>query len=211
MIIRKANIYRLHPTEQQASTLMQWFSVVRRVFNLALEQRKYWYRPGRNFTFASQCREVTALRNEFDWIKALPVHPLQQAMKDLDRAYQNWFSGRAAYPTFRKRGINDTMRFSDPATFSFRKLTRRIGEVKIPKLDWVRLRLDRAIPANIRNITMACRAGIWTVSAQYEAEIADPAPSTLPPVGIDRGIAVFATLSNGVMIAPTNYTNGPNF
>src|SRR5690242_6400566 len=63
---------------------------------LALEQRRDWYRPGRKFTFASQCREVTQVRAKVDWLKAVPVHALQQALRDLDRACQNFFAGRAA-------------------------------------------------------------------------------------------------------------------
>ncbi len=202
MLLRRAHVYRLCPTPDQAATLGCWVGAVRFTFNLALEQRRDWYRPGRRFNFASQCREVTALRAEVDWLRDVPVHPLQQAIKDLDRAYQNWWAGRASAPTLRKRGMNDAMRFPDPATFSFRRLSRRLGEVKLPKLGWVRLRWDRAIPGTVKNITVARRGGIWTVAAQYEVEIADPAPSTLPVVGIDRGVTVFAALSDGALIAP---------
>jgi len=204
MLLRKAQLYRLYPTPDQAATLGRWVGAVRFTYNLALEQRRDWYRPGRRFNFASQCREVTALRAEVDWLRDVPVHPLQQAIKDLDRAYQNWWAGRALAPTPRKRGMNDAMRFPDPATFAFRRLSRRLGEVKLPKLGWIRLRWDRTIPGTVKNITVAHRAGIWTVAAQYEAETVEPAPSRLPAVGIDRGVAVFAALSDGTQIAPLN-------
>lgn len=205
MLLRKAHVYRLYPTPEQAETLGAWVGAVRFVFNLGLEQRRDWFRPGRRFNYASQCREVTALRAEVDWLREVPVHALQQGMKDLDRAYQNWWAGRAAAPTPRKRGQRDTMRFPDPATFAFRRISRRVGEVKLPKLGWVRLRWDKAIPGEVKNITVARRAGMWTVAAQYEHEMAEPEPSTLPAVGVDRGVAVFAALSDGVMIAPANH------
>ncbi len=204
MLLRKAHVYRLYPTPEQAAVLGCWVGAVRFTYNVALEQRRDWYRPGRRFNFATQCREVTALRAEVDWLRDVPVHPLQQAIKDLDRAYQNWWSGRAQAPSPRKRGVNDAMRFSDPATFAFRRLSRRLGEVKLPKLGWVRLRWDRAIPGAVKSITVARRAGIWTVAAQYERKVAEPAPSALPAVGIDRGVAVFAALSDGSQIAPLN-------
>jgi putative transposase len=89
MILRKANTYRLYPTPEQAQQMAQIAGSCRFVFNLALEQRRDWYRPWRKFSFASQCREVTALWAEVDWLKAAPVHTLQQALKDLDRAHQN--------------------------------------------------------------------------------------------------------------------------
>lgn len=205
MLLRKAHVYRLYPTPDQAVVLGRWVGAVRATFNVAWEQRRTFWKPGRRFNFASQCREVTSLRSEFDWLRDVPVHPLQQAIKDLDRAYQNWWAGRARAPQPRKRGLNDAMRFPDPATFDFRRVSRRVGEVRLPKLGWVRLRWDRAIPGEVKNITVARRAGIWSVAAQYEREIADPEPSTLPAVGIDRGVNVFAALSDGTMIAPANH------
>lgn len=204
MVIRKAHVYRLYPTDEQAQKLVQWVGAVRFTYNLALEQRRDWYRPGRRFNFASQCREVTALRAEVDWLRDVPVHPLQQAIKDLDRAYQNWWAGRAKAPTPRKRELNDAVRFPDPASFDFRRLSLHWGEVKLPKLGWVRLRWDRGIPGEVKNITVSRRAGVWAVAAQYEREVADPAPSSLPVVGIDRGVNVFAALSDGTMVEPAN-------
>jgi putative transposase len=202
VLIRKAHVCRLYPTPAQAATLGRWVGAVRFTYNLALEQRRDWYRPGRRFNFATQCREVTALRAEVDWIRDVPVHPLQQAMKDLDRAYQNWWAGRAQAPTPRRLGQHDTMRFPDPNHFAFRRLSKRLGEVKLPKLGWVRLRWDRATPGEVKNITVSRKAGEWFVAAQYEVEVAEPAPSALPAVGIDRGVAVFAALSDGTLVAP---------
>lgn len=205
MIQRKAHVYRLYPTPEQASVMGAWIGAVRFTYNLCLEQRCDWFRPGRRFTFASQCREITALRAEVDWLRDVPVHALQQAAKDLDRAYQNWWAGRAGAPSPRRRGLHDAMRFPDPATFAFRRLSRHVGEVKLPKLGWVRLRWDRAIPGTVKNITLSRAAGQWHVSAQYEREMAEPEPSILPAVGIDRGVAVFAALSDGTLIQPGNF------
>src|SRR5262249_5626274 len=62
MIERKAALLRLYPTPQQASQMAQIAGACRFVYNLALEQRRDWYRAGRTFTFAGQCRELTQLR-----------------------------------------------------------------------------------------------------------------------------------------------------
>ena len=96
---RKANLFRLYPTPEQNAQLAQIAGACRFIY----KQRRDWYRPGRRFSFASQCRELTALRAEVDWLKACPVHTLQQALKDLDRAYHNWWAGRAEAPTPRKK------------------------------------------------------------------------------------------------------------
>ena len=104
MIKRKAARVRLYPTSEQAKQMAQIAGACRFVYNLALEQRRDWWRPGRTFNFASQCRELTELRAAVDWLKAAPVHTLQQALRDLDRAYQNWWAGRAGAPTPRRKG-----------------------------------------------------------------------------------------------------------
>ncbi len=205
MIERKANTYRLYPTPEQAQQMAQIAGSCRYVFNLALEQRSEWWKPGRTFNFASQCREVTMLRAEVDWLKAAPVHTLQQALKDLDRAYQNFFAGRAEYPTPRKKGLNDSFRFPDPVSIKVERTGKSSGQIKLPKLGWVPLRGWYAIPGDICNATVSRRAGQWHVSIQWQREVAEPVPSILPAVGIDRGVAVFAALSSGTSIMPVNH------
>jgi putative transposase len=205
MILRKANTYRLYPTPEQAQQMAQIAGSCRFVFNLALEQRRNWYRPGRKFSFASQCREVTALRAEVDWLKAAPVHTLQQALKDLDHAYQNWWAGRAEAPTPRKKSLNDSFRFPDPVSIKVERTGKSSGRIKLPKLGWVRLRGWYGIPGDICNATVSRRAGQWHVAVQWQRDIAEPIPSSLPAVGIDRGVTVFAALSDSTSIAPVNH------
>ncbi len=204
MVIRKANIYRLYPAPEQARQMARIAGSCRFVYNLALEQRRDWWKPGRTFNFASQCRELTTPRAGVDWLKAAPVHTLQQALKDLDRACQNWRAGRAMAPTPRKKGLNDSFRFPDPVSIKVERTGKSPGRIKLPKLGWVRLRGWYAIPGAIRNATVSRRAGQWHVAVQWEREDVEPAPSTLPAVGIDLGVAVFAALSDGTSIAPAN-------
>lgn len=202
---RKANLFRLYPTPEQAAQMAQIAGACRFVYNLALEQRRDWYRPGRKFSFASQCREITMLRTEVDWLRACPVHTLQQALKDLDRAYQNWWAGRAEAPTPRKRGINDSFRFPDPISIKVERTGRSSGRIKLPKLGWVKLRGWHAIPGDICNATISRRASQWHVAVQWQCEAPEPAASSLPTVAIDLGVASFARLSDGMPIAPANH------
>ena len=133
------------------------------------------------------------------------VHALQQAVRDVEQAYKNWWAGRAKAPTPRKRGINDSMRFGDPQTFQVRRLTKNLGEVSIPKLGWVRMRWDGELPGDARNLTISRKAGCWFASIACEKEVDAPTASNLPAVGIDRGVAVFAAMSDGTLIAPANH------
>jgi putative transposase len=145
------------------------------------------------------------LRSDVDWLRACPVHTLQQALKDLSRAYQNWWAGHADAPTPRCKGLNDSFRFPDPADIRLARTGRSSGRVRLPKLGFIRLRGWRAIPGAIRNATVSCRAGKWFLAVQWQRERPTPEPSVLPAVGIDRGVAVFAALSDGTSIAPVNH------
>ncbi|MEW5424609.1 helix-turn-helix domain-containing protein [Amorphus sp. 3PC139-8] len=82
----RANVYRLYPTPAQSAAMARIAGACRFVHNLALEQRRDWWRPGRRFSFGQQSRELTALRRQVDWLRDCPVHALQNALRDVDRA-----------------------------------------------------------------------------------------------------------------------------
>ena len=101
--------YVLAPTDEQAAQMRQCAGVVRLVYNLALEQRRDWWRQytantGKSLTYVAQARELTELRQSFDWIAVVSQTSQQQALRDLDRAYANFFAGRSGYPTPRGAG-----------------------------------------------------------------------------------------------------------
>jgi putative transposase len=197
---RKAHVYRLYPTQDQAVTLGRWVGAVRFVYNLGLDQRRVFGRKGRSITYNMQAKDLTALRSEIDWIKDVPVHTLQHGLRDLDRAYQNWWKGQADAPTPRKRGFNDAMRFPAAVDSDFRRLARNVGEVRLPKIGAVRLRWDRDIPGTVRNITVSRKAGQWFAAVQYERDVSEPTESALPAIGIDLGVTTFAALSDGTLV-----------
>lgn len=200
MDLLRATVYRLYPTSEQAAQMVRIAGVCRLVYNLALEQRLDWWRPGWRFSFAQQCRELTALRREVDWLRDCPVHALQNALRDVERAYQNWWGGRAAPPQFRRKGDRDSFRESDPACFNLRRTGRKSGMVRIPKVGWVRFRGWYEIPGEMRSLTVSRRAGVWSASIQWRREVVEPAPSVLPPLGIDMGVVVALATSDGRLI-----------
>src|SRR6516165_12353788 len=106
-----------------------------------------------------------------------------------------------------QEGAADSFRFPDPVSLKVERTGQSSGRIKLPKLGWVKVRERnwRTLPGSICNITISRRAGQWFAAVQCEQDVAEPAPSALPPVGIDMGIAVFAALSDGGRIAPGNY------
>jgi putative transposase len=196
--------YQLEPSSEVAAKLAQQAGACRFVYNLALEQRQKFYRPGRKFNYVQQAREVAQIRAEVDWLAAVHGHALQQALKDLDTAFVNFFSGRASYPRPRVKGINDSFRVpQDKNAIQVRKLNANHSAVKLPKLGWIKFRSHRPLVGKICNATVSLNGGKWWISIQTEVEI-EVIPSTLPSVGIDRGVKVLLALSTGEMIEPAN-------
>lgn len=199
----RSHLYRLYPTPAQADRLSQWVGTVRLVYNLALEQRQKYWRPGRQFNYATQGREVTELRQVEDWLSDVPRDCLDQALQDLDGAYLKWWKGRASGPTPRKRGMHDSMRFPKPAVLRFRRATKALAFLKLPKIGEIAVRFDGPLVGELRNVTVVRRAGQWFAACVTRGHL-PKVTAQGAPIGIDRGVRVFAALSNGELIAPTN-------
>jgi putative transposase len=203
-VIQRSFRYRLRPTPEQAETLAQYAGATRFIYNLALEQRRDFWRQYRAQTggwlnFISQGREVTQLRAEVPWLAAIPSTPLTQALRDLDRAYTNFWAGRAGYPTPRRKGANDSFRFK-AVDLQFRRLNGKWSAVRVPKIGWIKFRDTRPFRGSLVNATVSVRAGQWHIALCCEIEHEAPA-NDLPAIGIDRGIANTLALSSGEMLS----------
>ena len=173
------------------------------VFNKALALQKERYEQGeKKLGYAGLCKLLTEWRNsaETAWLSDAPVHPLQQTLKDLERAYTNFFAKRADFPRFKKKGQSDSFRYPDPKQI---KLDQTNSRIFLPKLGWLRYRNSRDVLGELRNVTVSLSGGKWFVSIQTEREVEQPIPNG-GAVGIDMGIARFATLSDGSFYAPLN-------
>ncbi|WP_433477233.1 RNA-guided endonuclease InsQ/TnpB family protein [Spirillospora sp. CA-142024] len=193
--------YRLQPTPAQEQALLEHCGHARFVWNLAVEQHGCW-RPGRRSAprFAEQCRQLTRARAEFAWLRAGSVTVQQQALKDFAQAMGNFFAGTHRRPTWRKAGRHEGFRIVAVKPGDVRRVSRRVGQVKVPKVGWVRFRWSRPVPGDAKSFRVTRdRAGRWHVAF---AAIPDPipAPGTGEVVGVDRGVAVSAALSTGDLL-----------
>lgn len=196
--------FELMPTSEQQRNMRRFAGACRFVFNKALALQKENHEAGGKFIgYVAMARRLTEWRNgsQTPWLKDSPVHPLQHALKDLERAYKNFFAKRAAFPKFKKRGQRDSFRFPDPKQI---KLDEANSRVFLPKLGWVRYRNSRDVLGAVRNATVSMSVGKWFVSIQTAREVEQPVPHATSAIGIDMGIARFATMSDGSFLAPLN-------
>jgi len=101
---------------------------------------------------------------------------MQQALKDLERAYTNFFSKRAAYPRFRKKGQRDSFRYPDPKQI---KLDQGNDRLFLPKLGWMHYRNSRDVLGEVRNVTVSESGGKWFVSTRRRARSSSQCPVRL--------------------------------
>ncbi|MFC3547451.1 RNA-guided endonuclease TnpB family protein, partial [Nonomuraea ferruginea] len=190
--------YRLQPSPAQEQALLEHCGHARYVWNLAVEQHACW-KPGRRSApgFAEQCRQLTEARAESAWLRVGSIIVQQQALKDFAQAMANYFGGTHRRPTWRRRGRGEGFRIVAVKADDVRRLSRHVGEVKVPKVGWIRFRWSRAVPDGVKSYRVTRdRAGRWHVAfAAVPAPV--PAPGTGQVVGVDRGVAVSAALSTG--------------
>ena len=155
----------------------------------------------KNLGYAGLCKELTAWRNHpgTGWLADAHSQALQQALKDLEQAYANFFAKRAGFPRFRKKGLRDSFRFPQGT-----ELDQANSRIFLPKIGWMRYRNSRNVPGAASNVTVSFGAGKWFVSIQTAREVAQPAPRATSAVGIDVGVVRFATLSDGTVYEPLN-------
>jgi putative transposase len=202
MQILQAYKYQLRPKAEQESYMRRFSGCCRFLWNkaLALEKEKYKI-EGKHLGYKKLAGMLTSWKKEENTSFLAKAHSqiLQQTLKDLDKAYKNFFEKRADLPRFKKKGVHDAFRY--PQGF---KLDEGNSRIYFPKIGWIRYRKSRAIEGKPKQVTVSLSAGKWYVSIQTERNVADPLHPSKSVVGIDMGIAQFATLSNGESVRPLN-------
>ena len=197
--------YRLFPTPAQQAVLRDHCGHARYVWNLAVEQHSHW-RPGRKSApgYLEQCRQLTAARAEYSWLAAGSQTVQQQALRDFTRAVTAFFDpgNPAGRPSWRKAGRHEGFRIVGRGRqWDVRRVSRKVGQVWVPKAGWVRFRWSRAVPAGVKSYRVTRdRAGRWHVAFGVIPDPV-PAPGNGQAVGIDRGVVVSAALSTGELLS----------
>jgi putative transposase len=195
--------YRLLPLLAQEAALRGHCAHARYVWNLAVEQYSHWH-PGRAGApgYLKQCRQLTAARAEYPWLAEGSQMVQQQALRDFGHAMTAFFDPEnpTGRPSWRKAGRDEGFRIVATTPKHVRRLSRKTGEVWIPKVGWVRFRWSRALPPGVKSYRVTLdRVGRWHIAFAAVPEPI-PAPRNGKTVGVDRGVAVAAALSTGELL-----------
>ena len=123
MLRRQAYQFELRPNGEQLRNLRQFAGSCRFVYNkaLALNTERYNQKE-KHLGYARLCALLPNWKREHPFLSEVPAQALQQALKNLERAYSNFFQKRADFPKFKKKGQREE--FPSPARLRGRQRER---------------------------------------------------------------------------------------
>ncbi|MGE4197641.1 MAG: RNA-guided endonuclease TnpB family protein [Phycisphaerales bacterium] len=205
-IHRKVFRFRMRPTKTQESSLNRLAGARRFIWNWGLRRWKDYYEAnGKSIGIKQLSAELTALKQQPEtvWLKEANAQSLQQTLKDLHRAFTNYFGQRARHPRFKSRK-RDLIRFRIPQQVKIEG-----SQVIIPKVGKVRIFKSMDVDLPTKSASFKRDAlGRWfvTLTAEFEMpDVALPEVDQSKVVGIDLGLIDFAVTSDGVRVPAPNF------
>ena len=196
MLVNQAFRYELDPNNAQKTAFAKHAGAARFAFNWGLELCRRLLDAKESVPSAVDLHKrwnAWKRENAPWWVEVSKCAP-QEALRDLRRAFDNLFAGRAGFPRFRRKWEDDRFRL----TGSIRVLP---GHVVLPRIGKVRVKeATGKFRGRILSATVTREADRWFVSLAVEAERAEPTPVRGEPAGVDLGFRSFAVLSDGARI-----------
>jgi putative transposase len=202
---KRAYKYRFYPTEEQKQVLARTFGCCRFVYNWALRKKTdaYYERQERLY-YKDLSAALTELKKqeEYTWLNDVASVPLQQSLRHLDRAFLNFFEGRAEYPNFKKKHNPQSATYVGTA---FKWDGKQIVPARMSEplnIVWSRPLPKDAEPSTV-TMTKDC-ANRYFVSILVEDEI-KPLPVANKQVGLDLGLKSMVIMSTGETVGNPRY------
>ena len=217
--MEKAYRYRFYPTSEQESLLRRTMGCARLVYNKALAVRtEAWYERQERVGYSQTSSMLTSWKQDsaLEFLNEVSCVPLQQGLRHLQTAFTNFFSGRAKYPSFKKKHNGGSAEFTKSA-FRWRD-----GQVFLAKCaEALPIRWSRKIPEGCTPSTITVKltpSGRWFVSLRVDDHTVKPFPKVDvlngplmgettktsfvgKSIGLDVGINSLIATSNGDKIA----------
>lgn len=205
--IHRAYKFRFYPTKEQENNLIRTWGCARVVYNKALEMRTdAWYERQESVGYAETSSALTKWKKtkELSFLKEVSSIPLQQALRNLQSAFSNFWDKRAKYPRFKSlKKSKLSLRYTKSG------VSLKGGKVKLAKhseplnIVWSR-KVDLS---SLISVTVSCdKAGRWFISFLVSEHI-ESKPITGKSVGIDLGVKDAVVTSSGSQYNPSDMFN----
>jgi len=203
-IVNRAYKYRFYPTEEQKVELSHSFGCSRFVYNHFLKVRTdAYYEKQEKVNYHKTSALLTELKKDENhlWLKNVSCVTLQQSLRDLDKAFTNFFARRSAYPKFKNKNSKQSVRYTKNG-FSFRNGTLKISKNKDP----LNIRWSRNFTGEPTSVTISkdCSERYFVSFATEEHVYGLPKLDNT--IGIDVGIKDICVTSDGFKSGAPQYT-----
>ncbi|HEY9675838.1 MAG TPA: transposase [Waterburya sp.] len=201
-VTQKAYRYRFYPTEEQEQLLRRTLGCVRVVYNKALHTRtKAWYERQERVDYKQTSGMLTEWKKQEDlqFLNEASSVPLQQGLRNLQKAFTNFWAGRAKYPNFKKKRSGGSAEFTRSA-FKWKEGQLWLAKCSEP----LPIRWSRTLPSMCEPSTVTVRldaSGRWFASLLVEDHTVNPLPKVDKAVGINAGITSLIATSDGEKVA----------
>lgn len=190
--------YRIYPNDEQELLMQKTFGCCRFVYNHTLDYKKEAYEKSKECKNKYECKTymTNVLKSKYEWLKEVDKFALENAVFNMDSAYQKFFKEHSGYPKFKSK---KNAKKSYTTNFTKRNIEVSFdgNAIKIPKLKWVKARVHRKFDGKIKSATISqMPSGKYFVSILVETEHA-PMKLTDCMVGVDLGIKDLLITSAG--------------
>lgn len=203
--MNKAYKFRIYPDEKQTELIEKTFGCTRFVYNYFLEQRIQLYEEkGQFINYTEQQNQLPTMKKELEWLKEVDSTSLQMTLRNLDKAFKNFYRDKkVGFPKFKSKKNNKK-------TYSINYVNNNIeakkNKIKLPKLKWVTGKVHRIVKGRIISGTISkTTTNKYYVSIIVDIETEEKLPEKNTKIGIDLGLKDFAVFSDGQKIKAPKY------
>jgi putative transposase len=214
--------YRIYPDATQQDTLFEWMEICRSAYDYALREIKDWcnsrkclvdrcsieqeYILPANLKCPNEVSQLNALpkaKKEFPRLGEVPSQALQQAIKQLHRAWDNFTDRGFGFPRFKKYGQFKSLLFPQ-----FKECPVTGFHIKLPKIGSIPINLHRPIlnGFTVNQVRIIKKADRWYASINIQCNV--NVPDSMPhghPIGVDVGLEKFLATSDGTLVKPPKF------
>lgn len=202
--LKKAYKIEIKPTDEQKIKIHQTIGVSRFIYNFYIAHNKEVYEKEKKFFSGMDFSKW--LNNEYIpnnqdklWIKEVSSKATKQAIMNGEKAFKNFFSGKAGFPKFKKKKDQDVKAYFPKNNKTDWTIERH--RVKVPTLGFVKLKEFGYIPINsvVTSGIVSQKADRYFVSILVEEDFKADNKTFSEGIGIDLGLKDFATYNNGII------------
>lgn len=195
-------------TKEQSLQIDSWMGACRFVYNMALDLKQWAYRNGVKLSFTDLQNQLPAIREEHKWLDEVPSQTLQNPITvRLKKAYDNFFAG-GGFPRFRNKRNYSSITFPQGIKVEANRVWLPKIANKKKKDTWLKMHKDAPVIGKIKTALVKQEPTGYFLCITCEVEKPLSQHNESQVVGIDMGIACFASLDNGEQISNPKHFKG---